>query len=367
MRLSNARVFVNGAFVRGGIDFDTEIRAVGEEVAGGRDAGGCYLIPGLIDLHTHGIDGADAGDGDAAGLLAMSRAYAARGITGWCASTMTLGEAELTAALHVLRDFTRPADGARLLGVHLEGPFVSREKCGAQNPDFVHAPDIALFRRLNEASGGLARLVTVAPETPGAPSFIREASRDCVVALGHTAADYDTAMAAYAAGATHTTHLYNAMPPLHHRAPGVIAAAFDAGATVELIADGLHVHPAVVRLTQRLFGDRLALISDSLRCAGRPDGDYTLGGQPITLRGGRATLRGSDTLAGSALDLGELLRRAVGFGIPLAAAVTAATKTPAAILGRQDVGTLARGRKADFVLLNDDLKILSVFVDGREL
>jgi len=367
MKISNAKVFIDGAFVDGGIDFNAKITAVGEAVTGGADANGCYLIPGLIDIHTHAAVGEDASDGEAAGMPKMARYYAARGVTSWCPTTMTLKEPELTKAMHVIRDFKRPADGAKVAGVNLEGPFVSYEKRGAQNADNIHAPDAALFHRLNEASGGIVRLITVAPEESGAMEAIRAISRVCTVSLGHTTADYDTAMAAYDAGASHATHLFNAMPALGHRAPGVIAAASDAGATVELISDGLHIHPAVVRLTHRLFGDKLVLISDSLRCAGMPDGDYTLGGQPITMKDGKATLKGSDTLAGSSIHLLDGLRRAVAFGVPLEAAVTAATRTPAQVIGRDDIGVLERGKCADFILLNQNLNIRAVFIDGTQI
>ena len=366
MKISNAKVFINGAFVDGGIDFDAAVNAVGAGVSGGADARGCYLIPGLIDIHTHAAVGEDASDGEPEGMPKMSRYYAAKGVTSWCPTTMTLKEPELTKAMHVIRDFRRPDDGAKVAGVNLEGPFVSYEKRGAQNADNIHAPDAAMFHRLNEASGGIVRLVTIAPEEPGALACIRDVSRVCTVSLGHTAADYDTAMAAYDAGARHATHLFNAMPALGHRAPGVIAAASDAGATVELIADGLHIHPAVVRLTHRLFGDKLVLISDSLRCAGMPDGDYTLGGQPITMKNGKATLKGSDTLAGSCIHLLDGLRRAVEFGVPLEAAVAAATAAPARAIGRGDVGVLEVGKCADFVLLNRELEVQSVFIDGRQ-
>ena len=367
MRISNAKVFIDGAFADGGIDFDDAIRSVGGTVTGGIDAQGCYLIPGLIDIHTHAAVGEDASDGEPAGLPKMARYYAAKGVTSWCPTTMTLKEPELTKAMRVIRDFQRPADGAKVAGVNLEGPFVSYEKRGAQNPDNIHAPDAAMFHRLNEESGGIVRLITVAPEEPGGIEAIREISRFCTVSLGHTTADYDMAMAAYDAGARHATHLFNAMPALGHRAPGVIAAASDAGATVELISDGLHVHPAVVRLTHRLFGDRLVLISDSLRCAGMPDGDYTLGGQPITMKNGKATLKGSDTLAGSSIHLLDGLCRAVSFGVPLEAAVAAATRTPAQVIGRDDIGVLGVGKCADFVLLDQSMEIRAVFIDGKQI
>lgn len=370
MRITNARVFLDGAFVEGGIAFSEKIIAADSAVTGpgDLDAEGGYVIPGLIDIHTHAAVGADASDGDPEGMLALSRYYAAGGVTAWCPTTMTLQEPELTRAMHTIRDFVRPADGAKVAGVNLEGPFLSYAKRGAQNPDNLHAPDIGLFRRLNDASGGLVRLVTVAPEEPGAIPFIREASRVATVSLGHTTADYDTAMAAYDAGASHATHLFNAMPALHHREPGVIAAASDAGATVELIADGLHVHPAMVRLTHRLFGEKLVLISDSLRCTGMPDGDYVLGGQPITMKGGRATLSGTDTLAGSSIHLMDGLRRAVSFGVPLEAAVTAATLAPARVIGRDgEIGSIAPGKRADLVVLDSQLNVKAVYIDGKRI
>ncbi len=367
MRIVNAKVFLNGAFVSGGVEFGEKITAAGPEVTGpgDEDAGGCYVIPGLIDIHTHAAVGEDASDGKPEGLPVLSRYYAAGGVTSWCPTTMTLKEPVLTQAMRAIRDFVRPEDGARVAGINLEGPFLCYAKRGAQAAENLHPPDAALFRRLNEASGGLIRLVTLAPEEPGAMEFIREVAPVATVSLGHTTADYDTAMAAYAAGASHATHLYNAMPSLLHRAPGVIAAASDAGATVELISDGLHVHPAVVRLTHRLFGDKLVLISDSLRCAGMPDGDYTLGGQPITMKNGKATLSGTDTLAGSSIHLMDGLRRAVSFGVPLEAAVTAATLTAAKVIRRErEIGSIAPGLWADLVVLDETLQVKAVYIGG---
>ena len=365
MKISNAQVFIDGRFVSGGINFEKQIADVGREVTGGTDAAGSYIIPGLLDIHTHGAMNEDASDGKPEGLVKMSRYYAAGGVTSWCPTTMTLQEPVLTKAMHAVRDYARPADGAKVAGIHLEGPFLSLKKCGAQNPDNLHAPDAEMFHRLNEASGGLVRLVTVAPEEPGAIPFIREVSKTATVSLGHTTADYDTAKAAYEAGASHATHLFNAMPALNHREPGVVAAASDAGATVELITDGFHIHPAVIRLVHRLFSEKLVSISDSLRCAGRPDGDYELGGLPITLTGGVARLRGSSTLAGSSVHLMDGLRRAVSFGVPLEEAVLAATLTPAkAIRQEHRIGSLAPGKAADFVVLDADLNVRAVYIDG---
>ena len=367
-KIFNANIFIDGAFIKGGIEFSETVLGSGPDIKDGIDAEGGYLIPGLIDIHTHAAVGEDASDASYEGYEKMSLYYAKDGVTSWLPTTMTLGEDELTRAMHTARDFIRPDGGAKLMGINLEGPFVSAKKCGAQNPLFIKAPDADMFFRLNEASGGKVKLVTVAPEEPGAVEFIRRVSKTCTVSLGHTAAAYDTAMRAFEAGASHATHLFNAMPPLHHRDPGVIAAACDAGASVELITDGFHIHPAVVRLVHRLFGEKLVLISDSLRCAGMPDGDYELGGQPITMKNGKATLKGTDTLAGSSVHLMEGLRRAVSFGVPLESAVFAATCAPARAVGLGDsIGSLYNGFPADMVLLDRELNVKRVYINGKPL
>ena len=332
MRISGSRIFTDGRFISGSIEFDQKIRSI----LPGKDekADGAYIIPGLIDIHTHAAMGADASDGDPEGMLAMSRYYAAGGVTSWCPTTMTLKEPELTKAMQVIRDFRRPEDGAKAAGVNLEGPFVSYEKRGAQNPDNIALPDIGMLERLNEASGGLVRLITLAPELEGAMDFIRQAARICTVSLGHSAADYETAVKAYGAGASHTTHLFNAMPSLH----------------------------------QQIFEERIVLISDSLRCAGMPDGEYSLGGQPVSMKDGKATLSGTDTLAGSSIHLMEGLRRAVKFGIPLRDAVRAATEIPARVIGiDSETGSISPGKAADLLLLDEQLNVLAVYVDGKRV
>ena len=364
MLIKNARVLIGKAFQTADIQFDRTITAVGRlDGPADLDAAGCYVVPGLVDIHTHGAVGEDFSDGKPEGLQPLADYYAAHGVTSYLATTMTLKEETLTPAMHAIRDF-KPNGGAKCAGVHLEGPFLSYAKRGAQAAENLHKPDTALFHRLNEASGGQVKLVTVACEEEGAMPFIREISRVCTVSLGHTTADYDTAMAGFAAGATHATHLYNGMPSLLHRAPGVIGAAFDAGASVELICDGLHIHPAVIRATYQLFGDSLNLISDSLRCAGMPDGDYELGGQPIVVKGGRATLL-DGTIAGSSISLLDAVRNVVRFGLPLAQAVYAASTAPA-LAARLDAGVLQAGRSADLLVLDENLELKAVFVDGKE-
>ncbi len=363
MLIKNANIFIDRAFVKEDISFTDVVTAIGE--IDGRadiDAKGGYLIPGLVDIHTHGAAGEDFSDGKPEGLERLSDFYASNGVTSFLAATVTLREPELNAAMDALRSFKRGA-GAKCAGVNLEGPFVSYKKRGAQNGENIHSPDADMLKRLNDRSGGKVRLVTVACEEPGAMDFIRAASKICAVSLGHSDAEYDTALRAFEAGATHVTHLYNAMPPLHHRAPGIIGAAVDAGATAELICDGLHVHPSAVRIAFRLFGERINLISDSLRCAGMPDGEYTLGGLAVKMSSGRATLS-DGTIAGSAISLMEGLRRAVSFGIPLETAVYAATAAPAKA-AKIDAGTIEIGKSADLVLLDNELNIRAVFIDGK--
>lgn len=370
MVIGNAKLFLDGRFQEGSLAFENGVITAAGPAAGPADvdAGGNYLLPGFVDVHTHGAMGGDFSDGKPEDLPKMARHYAAHGVTSFLATTMTLKEEVLTPAMHTIRDFVRPEDGAKCAGIHLEGPFLSYAKRGAQAAENLHKPDADLFRRLNEASGGQVRLVTVAPEEEGALPFIEQVAQVCAVSLGHTTADYDTAMAAYRAGATHATHLFNGMPSLLHRAPGVIGAAFDSGAYAELICDGLHIHPSAIRAARRLFGEKLVIISDSLRCAGMPDGEYELGGQPIEMKNGRATLLGTDTLAGSSSNLLDELRNVVSFGLPLEAAVTAVTAAPArAVRLDGEIGSLEPGKRADLVLLDPALALAGVYVDGKKI
>lgn len=363
MLIKNAKIFTQKSFICGDIRFNQKIEGIGNlDGEADLDAKGGYVIPGLVDIHTHGAVGEDFSDGKIEGLQPLCDYYASHGVTSFLATTMTLPESILTQAMSAIKDFKRHG-GAKCAGVHLEGPFLSYAKRGAQAAENLHLPDVKMFERLNKASGGQVKLVTVAPEEQGAIDFIREVSKTCAVSIGHTIADYDTAMAAFEAGASHATHLYNGMPSLLHRAPGVIGAAFDSGASVELICDGLHIHQSVIRATYKLFGDKLDLISDSLRCAGMPDGNYELGGQPIVVTGGKATLL-DGTIAGSSISLMDGLINVVKFGLPLESAVYAATTAPA-LAARLDAGVIEVGRAADLVVLDKDLNIQAVFVDGE--
>lgn len=372
MRLTGGQVFdLERGFVA--LDMCTEGEIISAASTDGvvLNASGCYVIPGLVDLHFHGCMGADFSDGTPDGLQTIAEHQLRRGVTYLCPAAMTLPEESLTqicrtAATHRANVFT----GAEVVGIHLEGPFLSPAKNGAQNAAYLHAPDFSMLARLQQAAEGCIKLVTVAPEQPGALDFIRAASRAGIaVSLGHTDSDYDRAKDAFAAGAGQVTHLFNAMPPLHHRHPGLIGAAFDTPhVRAELICDGIHVHESMVRLAFRLFGaERMLLISDSLPAAGLPDGRYPFGGQEIELRGPRAVLAHEpDTLAGSVTDLMGCVRNAVSFGIPLADAIRAAAYNPAQVLGiGHRAGSLDVGKEATFVLLNqDDLSLRGVFFRG---
>jgi N-acetylglucosamine-6-phosphate deacetylase len=336
------------------------------------DASGCYVIPGLVDVHFHGCVGEDFSDASPDGLQRMADYELSRGVTYICPAGMTLPEDQLTAICeNAAAHRAKATHGAELAGLHLEGPFLCDAKKGAQNGAFLHAPDLDMLRRLQKAANGLVRLVTVAPEQPGAMEFIQGAAGDGItVSIGHTTADYDTACDAMDHGASHCTHLFNAMPPFTHRAPGVIGAAFDHPAVrAELICDGVHIHPSVVRAAFRLFGpERMVLISDSLRATGMPDGQYPFGGQMIEVRGNRATLaHDPGTLAGSVTDVMGCLRQAVSFGIPLAQAVRAASYNPACAIGIADrAGSLDTGKEASLVLLDQqDLSIRTILFKGE--
>lgn len=372
MRYENGWIFADGRFVRGGFSVENgRFAHVLEDVPGpAEDLDGALVIPGLVDIHVHGCAGADFSDGDYAGLVRMARYLARRGVTSFAPASMTLPYDALDKAFHAAARLRREglADGARLMGVQMEGPFLSREKRGSQNPAYLRLPDWDRFLRLYDAAEGLLRIVDVAPELPGAVEFTRRASEKCRVSVAHTAAGYDQAAAVFDAGATHLTHLFNAMSGIHHRHPGPIGAASEReNVTAELICDGIHVHPSAVRMAFRLFPGRICLISDALRCCGMADGSYSLGGQEILLSGGVARLTGG-AIAGSAADLYQCMRRAVSFGIPREQAVWAATALPARVIGREsETGAIADGRAADFVICGGELEPEAVYLGGKRL
>ena len=370
MRFYNALLFLGEkGFVHGGFDVeDGRFAAVfTDEREGEVDLCGACVIPGLVDIHTHGAAGADFSDGDAAGLRRMAAHLAKCGVTSFAPTSMTLPYETLSAAFATAAELAggREAGCARVMGIHMEGPFFSEKKKGAQNGAYLKKPDLALFRKLFEGCGGLVRIVDVAPELEGAADFAEKASALCTVSVAHTDASYDEAKAVFEAGARHLTHLYNAMPGIHHRKPGPIGAASEReDVAAELICDGLHVHPSAVRMAFRLFPGRVCLISDSLRCCGMPDGEYELGGQQVFLSGGVARLA-DGTIAGAASDLYADMRNAVAFGIAREEAILAATIRPAREIGREsEIGSIAEGKLADFVVCEGDLSLRAVFIGG---
>lgn len=330
------------------------------------DAAGDYVIPGLTDIHFHGCMGSDCCDGTAEAFHTIARYELSQGVTSITPATMTMSEETLAKICEAARDFSCP-DGADFCGLYMEGPFISIAKKGAQNERYIHPADTPMLQRLQEICGGKIRTAVIAPETEGAMEFIRKNSGSINISLAHTTADYDTCMEAFLNGASQLTHTYNAMPPFTHRAPGPIGAAADTdGCMAELICDGVHIHPAVVRATFKLFGDdRIILISDSMRAAGMEDGTYDLGGQEVTVKGSLATLS-DGTIAGSVTNLMDCMRTAVkAMGIPLASAVKCAAVNPVKAIGlTKDYGSLTPGRYANIVLLKENLDLDKVIHRG---
>ncbi len=336
------------------------------------DLEGATVIPGLIDVHSHGNSNADFSDGDYEGLKTMARYYARCGVTSFAPASMTLPYEVLEKAFATALELTRerPQGAAVLRGIQMEGPYFSYKKRGAQNPDYLKNPDFEGFRKLYEGCSGLISIVDIAPELPGAAEFAQKASKLCTVSVAHTDSDYDHAKAVFDAGATHLTHLYNAMPGINHRNPGVIPAAVEnPHVRAEIICDGYHIHPAAVRLAFSMFGgERMILVSDSGRCAGLPEGSqFTLGGQDAWLRDGVGRL-GDGTIACSAANLWGCLLNVLSWGIREEDAIRAATWNPAcAISAQKEVGSIEEGKAADFIVCTPDYAQKRVFLAGEEI
>jgi len=370
--LANARVVTSrGVVEQGWVAVEAgRIAALGEGPPpdGAEDLAGAWLLPGFIDIHMHGGGGHDvaASPDELAEAIAFHRRH---GTTRTLVSLVTAPVDALVEQLGWIADLVAagPSADGHAVGAHLEGPFLSRAHCGAQNPAHLIEPDPVASSRLITAARGTLRSVTIAPELPGAMELIREVrAAGALVALGHTDASYAQASAAIEAGATLATHLFNGMRPLHHREPGVIGAALAAGLSCEVINDGVHVHPVITSLVAGGPG-RLVLVTDAINAAGVGDGDFVLGGQPVRVRGGVARLVGTGSLAGSTLTMDAALRRAVRYcGLPIEVASAAASANPARVLGIDDrCGAIATGLDADLVVLDDDLRVTAVIAGGQ--
>ena len=359
-------VFAKGDIViRGGRIVFGAAPQLDEEII---DAEGLYALPGLLDLHFHGAVCHDFCDASEEAIQALADFEASKGVLAICPATMTYSE-EILGGIMDAAAAHKNGRGADLVGINMEGPFISPDKIGAQNPKYLHKADVDMFRRLQERAGGLIKLVDMAPEEDGALDFIARCRGEVRISIAHTCTSYETAKKAFAAGASHMTHLYNAMPGITHREPGPIIAALEDHAEVELITDGVHIHPAMVRFSFNTFGaDRVVLIADSMMACGLPDGQYSLGGQAVTVKGPRATLtEHPGVIAGSATCLYDCMRRAVlDMGVPLESAVRAASENPARSIGvESDYGSMAAGRYGNVILADRELNIQKVIQKGQ--
>lgn len=316
------------------------------------DAQNKQVIPGLIDVHFHGAMGVDTMDGE---LQKLSLYLAKNGTTAFLPTTMTSSKEEILKVTETSCNVT----GAEILGFHLEGPFIAESRKGAQNSEDIRSASIEEFNGYKNV-----KMITVAPETEGCMEFIADVAENCVVSVGHTDCDYETAVKAIDNGAKCLTHIYNAMPSFLHRAPGPVGAAVDKNIYVQLIAEGMHVAPSMVKSTYRTFGaDRVCLISDSIRPAGMEDGEYVCGGLEVVLKDGIARVK-DGAIAGSTATLLDCVRKCVEFGISFKDAVKMATETPADLLGISNKGRLQKGYDADIVVLNKDLTVDNVIIKG---
>ncbi len=363
MLLKNARVFVGNSFVTTDLLVENGIiAAMGPDLGSGRDCTGLTILPGLVDIHTHGCAGFDFDHADQEHLAQMSACYLRHGVTAVLATLMTNPRELLLQA--AARCGRAPAP---IRGIYLEGPFFGPEKKGAHDAQHLSPIDDDFFTALDTAAGGSIRVVAVDPCLPGADAFISRLSQTKRVTLAHTPAGFDRAREAFAGGASQVTHLYNAMTGLNHREPGLVGAALTGDCLAEVICDGIHIHPAVLKLSFDVLGERGIVISDSMAACGLEDGQYSLGGQAVTVRGPRATLA-DGTLAGSVTFAWDGMVNLIRAGVPAEQAVAAATAVPAKSAGLADsCGYIAVGRRADLVVCDAHWNIRQVLFQGERV
>lgn len=334
----------------------------GEEVM---DVQGMRILPGLVDVHSHGRTGEDFSFVTEETVQKLCLSYAECGVTAVLGTTMTNDPATVEASIAAMGRY-RGEGGAKFLGIHMEGPFLGKDKKGAHDEAYLCEPDKKWVDKLQNLSNHQIRLITVDPCLPGASEFISACKEDGIfVSLGHTSCDYDTALQAADYGADHVTHLFNAMNPLLHRAPGLIGAAADKGMYMELICDGIHVHPSLIRLMFAAGAEQMLLISDSMQAAGLSDGEYELGGLQVFVKEGKATLA-DGTIAGSTTNVYDAMVNVIRFGVPAEQAIRSASYLPAKSIGMEDkVGSIRPGAAADFLVVADDWKLCHVYIDGK--
>ena len=343
----------------------TEIGIINED---GRDMSGLTALPGFIDIHIHGGNGGDFSDASTDAADKISTYLAQHGVTSFCGTSMTLDNKTLTDIVKVGRAYAGNESGAKLVGINLEGPFLELSKKGAQNGAFVRAGTIAEFNQLFEDSGHLVKLITIAPEAFDSADFIKEVSKKCTVAIGHTAAGADEAQTAIDLGIAHATHLFNAMTPMTHREAGVVGTAIDNEKVMcELICDGGHVCPTVVRNTFKMLGEnRVCVISDSMRAAGLGTGEFDLGGQTTYVHeNGKYAVLADGTIAASITNVFDEFKNLLAFGIDFKTALKACTINPAAAIGMQEeIGSLAPGKCADILFVDENLELKETYING---
>lgn len=364
--VTETQVIENGAIL-----FDEKIRAVGENLRLGSanviDAKGEYVLPGLVDIHIHGFDGCDVSDGDAVGLKKIAEALPKYGVTAWCPTTMTVACEDIQRALDTVSELRGKCGGAEILGANVEGPFISAKKKGAQDARYILSPNFDFVSENKEK----IRLITVAPEIDGALEFVKAVANlgGIAVSVGHTDADGAVTRCAFDCGARHATHLFNAMTPLGHREIGVVGAILtDERVSCELIADNFYVNRELFGMLNRLKGDKLVLITDCMRAGGMTDGEYTLGGQKVIVKG--VECRTEDgTIAGSILTLNAAVRNYMkGANLTICESVRAASLNPARVVGEDKVrGSLAVGKYADIVIADGKINVKKTFVRGMEV
>lgn len=370
--LTNARIYQRGSWIEGGVLVEDGVIA---SVQPGRtsspadvDLGGAYLVPGFLDLHTHGAAGFDVNASAASELLEIGRFFAAHGVTGWNASILTDTQEQTLWCLMQARQAAAQSGGAKLLGVHLEGPFLAAEYKGAMPEALLRCGDASLFRTYQQAAGGLISYMTVSPEVPGVLDLIRELGGLTPIALGHSGADYDQTMSCIRAGAKAATHTCNAMRLLHQHQPAILGAVLESDVYCEMICDGRHLHPGIVRLLIKCKGlDRVIAVTDSIQAAGLPDGNYRLGVNDVVVCDGDAKLATTGVRAGSTLTMDQALRNLIAFtGLPLERVLPVLTENPARLMGWQDrKGTIEPGKDADLTVLDSNLQVAATYVGGQ--